>query len=70
MGLMQLMLINTGIFSIILVVLLVVWVNKPKNGYNGSNDVHGDLYKIKENVSTEEKDPVVPAGRLDTIQSL
>ncbi len=51
---MNLLLINTGVFSTILVVLLVVWVVKPKNGKKLNKDMH----KIKDTIYGDGKDKV------------
>lgn len=52
--LISLMLINTLIFFTILVVLFFVLISKGKNG----EDVNGEFYKLKENVSNEDEIPV------------
>lgn len=66
MVLMEIMLINTGVFSTILVVLFFVWVSRTKNG----DKVNGDLYKIKENVNSEDKMPVQRQALPDSKHSL
>jgi len=49
MELMNLMLINTGVFSFTLIVMLIIFFVKPRK----SNGENGELNKIKEQVNGE-----------------
>lgn len=55
-GVEQILLINTGVSSVVLFVLFLLWMNKPRGKKEERSYLSKDMYKIKENVSDSDSE--------------